>query len=38
VDFLCVEKNFSADRVTGALEKLKKSLVNRSQSLERWLG
>jgi flap endonuclease-1 len=36
VDFLCIEKNFSADRVTGAIEKLKKSLANRNQSLERW--
>ena len=36
VDFLCIEKNFSADRVTGAIEKLKKSIINRSQSLEKW--
>jgi flap endonuclease-1 len=38
VDFLCIEKNFSADRVTGAIEKLKKSLANRNQSLERWFA
>jgi flap endonuclease-1 len=38
VDFLCIEKNFSADRVTGAIEKLKKSLTNRNQSLERWFA
>jgi flap endonuclease-1 len=38
VDFLCIEKNFSADRVTGAIEKLKKSIANRNQSLERWFA
>jgi flap endonuclease-1 len=38
VNFLCIEKNFSADRVTGAIEKLKKSLANRNQSLERWFA
>ena len=36
IDFLCIEKNFSADRVNGALEKLKKSITNRNQSLEKW--
>lgn len=36
IDFLCTEKNFSAERVTGALEKLKKSRTSRSQSLEKW--
>jgi flap endonuclease-1 len=38
VDFLCMEKNFSADRVNGAIEKLKKSIANRNQSLERWFA
>ena len=36
IDFLCIEKNFSADRVNGSLEKLEKSIANRSQSLEKW--
>jgi flap endonuclease-1 len=36
VDFLCIEKNFSRDRVSAALEKLKRSITNRSQSLEKW--
>jgi flap endonuclease-1 len=38
VDFLCIEKSFSTDRVSAALEKLKKSIANRSQSLEKWFG
>ncbi|MDQ4057301.1 MAG: flap endonuclease-1 [Thermoproteota archaeon] len=38
VDFLCIEKSFSTDRVSAALEKLKKSITNRSQSLEKWFG
>ncbi|HEX6027816.1 MAG TPA: flap structure-specific endonuclease, partial [Nitrososphaeraceae archaeon] len=38
VDFLCIEKSFSTDRVSVALEKLKKSIANRSQSLEKWFG
>jgi flap endonuclease-1 len=38
VDFLCIKKNFSTDRVTGAIEKLKKSIANRNQSLERWFA
>ena len=38
VDFLCIEKSFSTDRVNTALEKLKKSITNRSQSLEKWFG
>jgi flap endonuclease-1 len=38
VDFLCMEKNFSVDRVNGAIEKLKKSIANRNQSLERWFA
>ncbi|MGC1929264.1 MAG: flap endonuclease-1 [Candidatus Nitrosopolaris sp.] len=36
INFLCIEKNFSTDRVTGSLEKLKKSIAQRSQSLEKW--
>jgi flap endonuclease-1 len=38
INFLCIEKNFSADRVNGAIEKLKKSIANRNQSLERWFA
>jgi flap endonuclease-1 len=36
INFLCTEKNFSVDRVTGSLDRLKKSITNRNQSLERW--
>jgi len=38
LDFLCIEKSFSTNRVTAALEKLKKSIAIRSQSLEKWFG
>ena len=38
LDFLCVEKSFSTDRVSGTLDKLQKSVANRSQSLEQWFG
>jgi flap endonuclease-1 len=38
VDFLCIENSFSTDRVTGTLGKLKKSVVNRNQSLEKWFS
>jgi len=38
VDFLCIEKSFSTDRVNGAIEKLNKSLKNRNQSLEKWFS
>jgi flap endonuclease-1 len=38
LDFLCVEKSFSADRVSGQLDKLQKAVTNRSQSLEQWFG
>jgi flap endonuclease-1 len=38
LDFLCVEKSFSADRVSGTLDKLQKSVANRSQSLEQWFN
>jgi flap endonuclease-1 len=36
INFLCIEKNFSTDRVNGTLEKLKKSIAQRTQSLEKW--
>ncbi|MFZ0697552.1 MAG: flap endonuclease-1 [Nitrososphaeraceae archaeon] len=36
INFLCVEKNFSTTRVNTSLDKLKKSITNRNQSLERW--
>lgn len=38
LDYLCVEKNFSADRVSGQLDKLQKTIENRSQSLEQWFS
>jgi flap endonuclease-1 len=38
LDFLCVDKSFSADRVSGQLDKLQKALENRSQSLEQWFS
>jgi flap endonuclease-1 len=38
LDFLCVEKSFSADRVSSTLDKVQKSIANRSQSLEQWFG
>ena len=38
LDFLCVEKSFSADRVSGTLDRLQKAVANRSQSLEKWFG
>ncbi|MDQ3718995.1 MAG: flap structure-specific endonuclease, partial [Thermoproteota archaeon] len=38
LDFLCVEKSFSTDRVSSTLDKLQKSIANRSQSLEQWFG
>ncbi|HYZ50719.1 MAG TPA: flap structure-specific endonuclease, partial [Nitrososphaeraceae archaeon] len=36
IDFLCVEKSFSTERVNGSLDKLKKSITNSNQSLEKW--
>jgi hypothetical protein len=36
VEFLCSEKNFSADRVNSALQKLQNSEKNKNQSLEKW--
>lgn len=38
LDYLCVEKSFSADRVSGQLDKLQKTAENRSQSLEQWFS
>jgi flap endonuclease-1 len=38
LDFLCVQKSFSTDRVAGTLDRLKKAQESRSQSLERWFG
>jgi flap endonuclease-1 len=38
LDFLCVEKSFSTDRVSGQLDRLRKAVTNRSQSLEQWFG
>ena len=36
VNFLCTEKNFSLARVNTSLDKVKKSITNRNQSLEKW--
>lgn len=38
LDYLCVEKSFSADRISGALDRLQKVIANKSQSLEKWFG
>jgi flap endonuclease-1 len=38
LDFLCVNKSFSTDRVSSILDKLQKSIANRNQSLEQWFG
>ena len=38
LDFLCVEKSFSADRVSSTIDKVQKSIANRSQSLEQWFS
>jgi flap endonuclease-1 len=38
IQFLCRERNFSEDRVTSALQKLKKAIDTRSQTLEQWFG
>jgi flap endonuclease-1 len=38
LDFLCVDKSFSADRVSSTLDKMQKAAANRSQSLEQWFG
>lgn len=36
VEFLCMEKNFSSDRVNSALQKVQNSDKNKNQSLEKW--
>ncbi|HVX01600.1 MAG TPA: flap endonuclease-1 [Nitrososphaera sp.] len=38
LDFLCVQKSFSTDRVAGTLDRLQKAQDSRSQSLEKWFG
>jgi flap endonuclease-1 len=38
LDFLCVKKSFSTDRVAGTLDRLQKAHESRSQSLEKWFG
>ncbi len=38
LDFLCVEKSFSADRVSSTLDKMQKAAANRNRSLEQWFG
>jgi len=38
VNFLCMEKDFSATRVNTSLDKVKKSVTNRNQSLEKWFN
>ena len=38
VNFLCNEMNFSNERVTTTLERLKKMEKTKSQSLEKWFG
>ncbi|WP_337861910.1 flap endonuclease-1 [Nitrososphaera sp.] len=38
LDFLCVQKSFSTDRVAGTLDRLQKAKESRSQSLEKWFG
>ena len=36
LDYLCVQKSFSTDRVAGTLDRLKRAQDSRSQSLEKW--
>jgi flap endonuclease-1 len=38
LDYLCVQKSFSTDRVAGTLDRLHKAQDSRSQSLEKWFG
>ena len=38
LDYLCVQKSFSTDRVAGSLDRLHRAQENRSQSLEKWFG
>ena len=36
IDFLCNEKNFSYERVNNSIEKLNKTIIKKSQSLDKW--
>jgi flap endonuclease-1 len=36
LEFLCVDKSFSTERVSSTLDKMQKAAANRSQSLEQW--
>ncbi|MDQ6724120.1 MAG: flap structure-specific endonuclease, partial [Thermoproteota archaeon] len=36
IDFLCNEKNFSHERVNNSIEKLNKTIIKKSQSLDKW--
>lgn len=38
VQFLCKERNFSEERVNSSLQKLKKAMETKSQTLEQWFG
>jgi len=38
IQFLCKERNFSVERVSAALQRLKKASETRSQTLEQWFG
>jgi len=38
IQFLCKERNFSVDRVSAALQRLKKASETRSQTLEQWFN
>jgi flap endonuclease-1 len=38
LDYLCVQRSFSTDRVVGTLDRLHKAQDSRSQSLEKWFG
>ena len=38
IQFLCKERNFSVDRVSSALQKMKKVSNSRSQTLEQWFN
>ncbi|MGH9879410.1 MAG: flap endonuclease-1, partial [Nitrososphaerales archaeon] len=38
IQFLCKERNFSVERVSAALNRLKKASETRSQTLEQWFG
>jgi flap endonuclease-1 len=38
IDFLCRERNFSVERVSAALQRLRKASESRSQTLEQWFS